>query len=153
MGPYGPPEGCACAECAASSRQGINKAHLFRNGNFWSRESMMGRADSTTSRALASAALLLALSAPAPAAVGDERFVLFAEAPRAFRLVSRGLAAPILIDPDDLAGVRRAGGDLQEDVGRVTGVRPEILARAPARAGDVVVIGTLGHSRLLDELV
>src|SRR5262245_51107649 len=104
---------------------------------------MLGRADSMSSTALASVALLLALSAPASAAVGDERFILFTNAPGAFPLVRRGVAAPILVDPNDHAGVRRAAGDLQEDVTRVSGVRPAMAGAVPSRAADVVVVGTL----------
>ena len=100
-----------------------------------------------TAAALANAGLLLLAASPAAGAVGDPRFVLFADAPGAAALVRGGVAAPILVDPEDHAGVRRAAGDLREDVFRVTGIRPALEAGDPPRAAGVVVIGTLGRSR------
>ena len=43
--------------------------------------------------------------------------------------------------------------DLQEDIRRVTGVRPPVVTAAPSKASDVVVIGTLGRNRIIDRLV
>ena len=44
-------------------------------------------------------------------------------------------------------------GDLQQDVLRVTAVKPDLLSDRVPRARDVVVVGTLGRSRLIDKLV
>ena len=109
--------------------------------------------------AVASPALVLAVCAltlawPSTAqAVGDERFVVFAPAPRASRIAANGTAAPIVVDSQDFAGVRRAAGDLQADVFRVAAVRPTIVTDRSPKAVDVVVVGTLGKSRLIGQLV
>ncbi len=109
--------------------------------------------------AAASPALVLAVCAitlawPSTAqAVGDERFVVFAPAPRASRVAANGTAAPIVVDSRDFAGVRRAAGDLQADVFRVAAVRPTLVTDRSPKAVDVVVIGTLGRSRLIGQLV
>ncbi len=68
-----------------------------------------------------------------------------------FALVSGGAVAPIAVDSTDWAGVRRAAGDLQSDIERVTGRKPG-LGAAPA-GNSVVIIGTLGKSALIDKLV
>jgi lysophospholipase L1-like esterase len=68
----------------------------------------------------------------------------------AFPLVQNGAAAPIAISANDWPGVRRAGGDLQADIERVTGRKPA-LAAAPH--GLAVIAGTVGHSELIDGLV
>jgi hypothetical protein len=97
---------------------------------------------------------LVACGVPGVASALDRpRFVESAATPDAVRLVVEGRAAPILVDPQDHAGVRRAVGDLQEDINRVTAVRPRVLATAPSTADDVVVVGTLGKNRLIDGLV
>ncbi|MEV7041548.1 glycosyl hydrolase 115 family protein [Amycolatopsis sp. NPDC051061] len=75
-----------------------------------------------------------------------------AEAGTGFPLVSRGKAATIVVSPGDLPGVRRVAGDLAADVERVTGVRPAVSGVAPVH-GPVVLVGTLGHSPLVDSLV
>jgi hypothetical protein len=50
----------------------------------------------------------------------------------AFPLVANGRAAPICIPADAPTVVRIAAKDLAEDIGRVTGVRPEVRTSAPA---------------------
>ncbi|WP_249026649.1 glycosyl hydrolase 115 family protein, partial [Amycolatopsis pretoriensis] len=90
---------------------------------------------------------LLALAGAGSAALPG-----LAEAGTGFPLVSRGKAATIVVSPGDLPGVRRVAGDLAADVERVTGVRPAVSDVVPA-SGPVVVVGTLGHSPLVDSLV
>lgn len=68
-------------------------------------------------------------------------------------LAQNGKAASLLIDPADHAGVIRAAGDLQADIERVSGVRPVLLTSVDVTASDVVIIGTLGNSAVLDKLV
>ncbi len=74
------------------------------------------------------------------------------EAGTGFPLVSRGKAATIVVAPGDLPGVRRVAGDLAADVERVTGVRPAVSDVVPEH-GPMVLVGTLGHSPLVDDLV
>jgi hypothetical protein len=64
-----------------------------------------------------------------------------------FPLVLNRRAAPICVDHADEPGVLRAAGDLQADIERVTGIKPEIST------GKVeVIIGTLGKSAWIDRL-
>jgi hypothetical protein len=70
----------------------------------------------------------------------------------ALRLVAAGIAAPVVADAGDHPSVLRVVGDLQADVERVTGVRPEQVTSEP-RTSDVVIVGTLGRSRFVDALV
>ena len=97
---------------------------------------------------------LAAIAAPrATWAAGQASFVSFSRVEGAFRLASGESTAPILVDPQDDAGVRRAAGDLRDDVQRVTGRAPELLeGQAAPRRADVVIVGTLGRSRLVDGL-
>ncbi|MGW5721301.1 glycosyl hydrolase 115 family protein [Amycolatopsis sp. NPDC003865] len=90
---------------------------------------------------------LLALAGAGTAALPG-----LAEAGTGFPLVSRGRAATIVVGSGDLPGVRRVVGDLAADVERVTGVRPAVSDVVPDH-GPVVLVGTLGHSPLVDSLV
>jgi hypothetical protein len=71
----------------------------------------------------------------------------------AFPLVHDGTAAPVFVDPADDPAVIRAAGDLRADVERVSGVRPLPLRALPERAAEVVLMGTLGASPVIDRLV
>lgn len=98
-------------------------------------------------------ALVVALCvAPGAFARDQPPFLQPAPSRGALRLVSEGRAAPILVDQQDHPGVRRAAGDLQEDVFRVTSVRPTIASDETAMP-DVVIVGTIGRSPAIDRLV
>ncbi|MFJ8060773.1 glycosyl hydrolase 115 family protein [Streptomyces sp. NPDC096142] len=73
-------------------------------------------------------------------------YLSFSRTAGAFPLVG----APIVVDPGDHPGVVRVAEDLRADIERVTGVRP---GRALARERDVVLVGTIGRSALVDGLV
>ena len=64
----------------------------------------------------------------------------------AFALVG----APVVVSAEDHPGVVRVAGDLRDDIERVTGVRPAATRR---RRREVVLVGTIGRSPLIDGLV
>lgn len=108
-------------------------------------------------RALAAAVLVAVAGLAVPAAahppgsaapITPGGYVAERPRPGSFPLAARGRAAPILVDAGDFAGVRRAAGDLRADVERVTGLAPE----AGGRGREVVIVGTLGRSPLVDDL-
>ncbi len=72
----------------------------------------------------------------------------------AFDLVNNGNTVPLVVDGNDFPGVVRAVNDLRDDVFRVASVKPEVRrsAKLPADKG-CVIIGTIGHSTLIDRLV
>ncbi|WP_086852497.1 glycosyl hydrolase 115 family protein [Amycolatopsis kentuckyensis] len=86
-------------------------------------------------------------------AAGSVTLPGLAEAGTGFPLVARGKAATIVVGSGDFPGVRRVVGDLAADVERVTGVRPAVSFDVVPAHGPVVVVGTLGHSPLVDGLV
>lgn len=97
------------------------------------------------------AVLLLMLVAPAWA-LGTQPFVSF-DAQGAVTLAANGKAAPLYVDSGDHAGVLRAAGDLRADVRRVTGIAPALRRDATPAGRDVVIVGTLGRSAVIDALV
>jgi hypothetical protein len=69
-------------------------------------------------------------------------------------LVQQGKAIPLYVGVDDWSGVIRAVGDLSDDVKRVTGVQPQVVKdRAGLNGVDAVLIGTIGRSAVIDDLV
>ena len=97
------------------------------------------------------AGLLLVAAGPGRAA--EAASVSFTAAPGSFPLVARGAAAGLWVEAGDWPGVIRAAGDLQKDVERVAGVRPELSTAGPVRGPVAVIIGTVGRSALIDRLV
>ena len=73
----------------------------------------------------------------------------------AFPLVASGVAAPLWHDAADHASVIRALGDLRADLHRVTDLSPALSAvpAASPPASRPVIIGTVGHSALVDSLL
>jgi hypothetical protein len=100
---------------------------------------------------LGSAVVCLGASPPA-LGLGRRPFVASTPSRGGFALVARGVASPIVVDPGDHAGVLRAARDLQQDVERVTGIRPA-LVEGQAPRGPAVVVGTLGRSGLIERLI
>ncbi|MFZ5493760.1 MAG: glycosyl hydrolase 115 family protein [Verrucomicrobiota bacterium] len=95
----------------------------------------------------------LALMAAGRAGLSERSLLAEAAAPGAFPLVGAQAAAALCVAGNDWPGVRRAAGDLQADIERVTGRKPELSADAPANSGAVVLLGTVGKSALIDGLV
>ena len=86
--------------------------------------------------------------------LGEKPYVVFGGERAAFPLVSSGHAAPLLVSSEDWPGVVRAVGDLRGDVNRVSGSEPLVLRQiAQARGADAVIIGTIGKSPLINDLV
>ena len=72
--------------------------------------------------------------------------------PQNFPLFDR-TAAPILVASNDWPGVIRAANDLATDIERVTGDKPAIGAQSISKSKHCVILGTVGHSTLIDQLV
>jgi hypothetical protein len=69
-----------------------------------------------------------------------------------FKLVHGGRAADILVSPDDFKVVSIAVHDLAADIEGVTGRKPAVRADAKGLSGHALIVGTLGQSRVIDEL-
>ena len=82
-----------------------------------------------------------------------QAFVEFAPVPGGVCLADGGRVAPVMVDSSDWPGVRRAAEDLRADVERVTRVKPPLLSGAlKGSVANVILIGTLGRSPLIDRL-
>jgi hypothetical protein len=92
------------------------------------------------------------VSASKACALGGPKYVVDHASAGSFSLVEHGAAAPLWISDSDWPGVIRAVGDLSGDISRVTGVQPAVL-HVGAHGGDVVIIGTIGKSAPIDDLI
>ncbi len=68
-----------------------------------------------------------------------------------FTWIGNGKACPILVDQNEDKGVARAVVNLRADAERVTGLKPQLLHSAGASR--LLIIGTIGHSSFIKELV
>jgi hypothetical protein len=86
-------------------------------------------------------------------AAGPHNYISFTPATHEFPIVRHGITATIYVDPGDSWGVLHAARNLQRDLLHVTGARPSFVESATPPAGNGILIGTLGKSRVIDELV
>ncbi|MGI4759417.1 MAG: glycosyl hydrolase 115 family protein [Janthinobacterium lividum] len=96
----------------------------------------------------------LAFAQPAtPAAPFADHYISAKKTTGSFPLVANGKAAALYASDGEWPGVLRTIRDVQADINHVTGQEPTMLTDAPQGAQPVVLIGTLGHSALIDKLV
>ena len=102
------------------------------------------------------AGLLAAFSAPALGLMAPARGMVVLDQPAGggvFPLAREGRAAAIYVAGEDSETVRAAAGAFAGDVESVAGAKPEMVsAEAAVRQPYVVIVGTVGHSPLLDRL-
>jgi hypothetical protein len=113
---------------------------------------------SRPSSLLAAAALLaLVMAHPSNAAAQsarlDDAYVLATPGAGRFPLATAGRAAPLQASADEWPGVVRALTDLQRDVAKVSRAEPALSVGTRPAAKEIVLVGTLGHSAVIDSLV
>ncbi len=72
--------------------------------------------------------------------------------PADFALAAGGRVAPLYVETRDDKAIVRAAGDFSADLERVTGVKPAEVASGATLPTQVVIVGALGHSPLIDAL-
>ncbi|KAF2472868.1 uncharacterized protein BDR25DRAFT_341669 [Lindgomyces ingoldianus] len=87
-------------------------------------------------------------------AIGQPASLTFSEIEGGLKLAATGSAPTIVIDGKDWAGVTRAGNDLANDFGLVTGTKGKVATGTSGLSDTPAIIaGTLGKSPLIDGLV
>jgi hypothetical protein len=110
---------------------------------------------SAVALAAAGAAVLLPVIVARPVMALD-RTATYVESfagPGDFPVADAHHASAIYVDSADYAGVVRAVGDLQADVARVTGCTPTVTHQASALPANVVIVGAIGKSAVVDRLI
>jgi Glycosyl hydrolase family 115/Gylcosyl hydrolase family 115 C-terminal domain len=111
---------------------------------------------SLSSKKLVRLASILAccLTAVGAHALGGPGYVTITPDAGSFCLVQNRTALPFFVSPADWPGVIRAVGDLSDDTKRVTDVQPSVVKASPLlHETDAVLIGTIGRSPMIDELI
>ncbi len=93
------------------------------------------------------------LTAAAFGQTSNNSYVKFEKKPGDFTLFASGKSAPLLISSKGFPGVKVALKHLQTDIENVTGVRPKLFDDKAEGADEIVVVGTIGKSPLIDKLV
>jgi hypothetical protein len=120
----------------------------------WFRSLFVQKATNGRLLAIAFSLLFAPVLASLPAlALGQPKVVEPTAAVGSLRLVQGGAAAPLVLDSADYPGVLRAAHDLQADMERVSGVKPAFTADGKGLHGEIVLIGTVGKSALIDRLI
>jgi hypothetical protein len=88
-----------------------------------------------------------------PTVPGTEVYVSAQKSKGSFTLAAGATATPLYASAQDWPGVLRAARDLQADVNRVTKLTPILTTDKAPTGKEVVLIGTLGKSPLIDGLV
>ena len=70
-----------------------------------------------------------------------------------FGLVSGNTAVPIIVSSEDYEGVIRVAEDLKTDIEKVTGKTPSVHKDKLPSTSQAVIIGTVGKSPLIDEMI
>ena len=86
-------------------------------------------------------------------ALGQPQYVQFSPTPGSFTIVNAKTTATIYVSSNDWPGVLRAANDLSRDVKDITGKTPNVISDAKPKGHNVILIGTLGKSQIVDQLV
>ncbi len=70
-----------------------------------------------------------------------------------FRLYYNGKVAPIFISSEEYTGVVYATRNLQKDIKEVTGKEPRIFFDSVNHYKEIVIIGTIGKNKIIDEIL
>jgi Glycosyl hydrolase family 115/Gylcosyl hydrolase family 115 C-terminal domain len=102
--------------------------------------------------AFATAWILLCFSSGA-FGLGQVHYVETARKSSNFVIVDHDRVVPLYVDANDDTGVIRAVKDLQSDIQRVSGCTAAVVHEMEIRGTNLIVIGSLGRSALIDRLV
>jgi hypothetical protein len=88
-------------------------------------------------------------------AIGQHASLSFDNTPGGLKLGGTNFAPTIIIDSKDWPGVTRAGNDLANDFGLVTGTKAKIATSVSGITNTtaIIIVGTIGKSPLIDNLV
>ncbi|MHA6249050.1 glycosyl hydrolase 115 family protein [Pontibacter sp. CAU 1760] len=99
--------------------------------------------------------LLFPLSLSSAYAQGDlPTYVSTEKDAGSFPVAAEGKAAPLVVSDQDYPGVVRVAKHLQADIKRVTNLEPQLtVGKKAPKAKEIILVGTLGKSPLIDKLV
>jgi len=70
-----------------------------------------------------------------------------------FPISENKISTPIFLSKNDHSGVLRVAKMFQEDISRVTGIKPKLIADKMPSEGLAIIVGTIGKNDLIDKLI
>lgn len=87
-------------------------------------------------------------------AIGESTYITTTAAENQFELSNSAKGStPLVISQEDYQGVITALKNLKTDIGKVTGHEPEIKYSNKPDVNEVVIVGTIGKSPIIDQLI
>ncbi|UUF16599.1 MULTISPECIES: glycosyl hydrolase 115 family protein [Flavobacterium] len=86
-------------------------------------------------------------------AINPEKYIVNQASAENFPLVSKGKTASILVSATDFSGVLKVAGHLENDIFQVSDLHPKRINKITEAEDFVVIIGTLGKSEIINQLV
>jgi len=96
---------------------------------------------------------LLLCASPFSFALGEKSYLTNSAKSGDLVLADASNSATLYVDSQDYPGVQRAAKNLQTDIEKVTAKKPSLTQTPDNLKNEVVIIGTIGHSQLIDELI
>jgi hypothetical protein len=84
---------------------------------------------------------------------GDESYISTEKRKGTFTLCESGKSSPLWVSSQDYPGVIRVLKQLQTDIANVTNAKPSLSMDTIPQADQIVLVGTLGKSPVIDKLV
>lgn len=82
-----------------------------------------------------------------------QQLVSETQIPNSFAIVSASGNAMIYADGGDFTLIQKSASFLQQDIERVTGKKPELINTFPASAKNIIIIGSIEKSSLIQQLI
>lgn len=96
--------------------------------------------------------VLISFSCSSAFALGRPQMVEMDPSPGSFSIVAHDKVATLWLDTNEWKGVMRAARDVQTDIGRVTGLTPQLANSTLPNGKNVIIVGTLGRSPAIEDL-
>jgi Glycosyl hydrolase family 115/Gylcosyl hydrolase family 115 C-terminal domain len=82
-----------------------------------------------------------------------QNFITEKNGPAVFPIVTPSQATSIYVDENDDWLIHKAASLLQADIEMVTGKKPAIISTLPASVQNIIIIGTIGKSSIIEKLI
>lgn len=80
-------------------------------------------------------------------------YIVFAQEEGSFALIENNQPTPVVLGQNAFAGVKTVAEWLVNDIDRVSGHTPEIIAANTSLPEEIILVGTLGKNELIDQLI
>ena len=96
---------------------------------------------------------ILCITIYAPLTLAAESCISTTGGQGMFAIVAHGKSTPIYLSSQDYTGVLKVSEHLQSDIERVTHIKPKIIMDELPVANDLIIVGTIGRSPVIDKLI